>query len=97
MFLCANKINDAGAQALAMLKDSTTLGTLSLRCNEIGHAGVQALAMLKGSNTSSSRADDSPVEIDRTDLRHAEFSKTGSGHAVEHRLSMLCMGPVCSV
>ena len=59
MFLCANKINDAGAQALAMLKDSTTLGTLSLRCNEIGHAGVQALAMLKGSNTSSSRADDS--------------------------------------
>jgi hypothetical protein len=36
MFLCANKINDAGAQALAMLKDSTTLGTLSLRCNEIG-------------------------------------------------------------
>jgi hypothetical protein len=53
--------------------------------------------MLKGSNTSSSRADDSPVEIDRTDLRHAEFSKTGSGHAVEHRLSMLCMGPVCSV
>ena len=49
-----NEIGDAGAQALAMLKDSSTLCTLILHltCNRIGDAGAQALAAtLKDSTT----------------------------------------------
>jgi hypothetical protein len=48
-----NTIGDAGAQALAALKDSTTLRTLTLdlTCNRIEDAGAHALAMLKSSNT----------------------------------------------
>ena len=51
--LSRNEIGYAGAQALAMLKDSTTLHTLTLNLggNEIGDAGAQALAMLKDSRT----------------------------------------------
>ena len=46
LYLCDNEIGDAGAQALAMLKDSTTLRTLTLDLsdNKIGDAGAQALA-----------------------------------------------------
>ena len=46
-------MGDDGAQALAMLKDSTTLRTLTLNLfyNRIGDAGAQALAMLKDSTT----------------------------------------------
>ena len=51
-----NEIGDAGAQALAMLKDSSTLRTLTLTltCNRIGDAGAQALAMLEDISNSNS-------------------------------------------
>ena len=56
--LCANRVGDAGARALAMLKNSTTLRTLTLdlRGNRVGDAGAQALAMLKD----STRVGDAP-------------------------------------
>jgi hypothetical protein len=57
--LRGNKVGDAGARALAMmLKNSTTLGTLTLdmRGNRVRDAGAQALAMLKD----STRVGDAP-------------------------------------
>ena len=54
MKITGSKTGDAGAWALAMLKNSTTLRTLmlDLRGNKVGDAGARALAMmLKNSTT----------------------------------------------
>ena len=47
--MAGNAVGDTGAQALATLKDSTTLRTLTidLSYNQISDAGAEALAMLK--------------------------------------------------